>query len=116
MKRSRRNHSPAFEAKVALDAIRDDKTLAELAERHDVHPNQITAWKRGTWKIERPAGRLATHMVPQCLRGAHEFSPLASGIEFPSRVETSFWTSMIVSACSMRRSSRAFLARNRAAD
>lgn len=45
MKRPRRNHSPAFKAKVALDAIRGDKTLAELAEKHDVHPNQITAWK-----------------------------------------------------------------------
>ena len=45
MKRPRRNHSPAFKAKVALDAIRGDKTLAELAAKHDVHPNQITAWK-----------------------------------------------------------------------
>jgi|SRR3990172_4021885 len=45
MKRPRRNHSPAFKAKVALDAIRGDKTLAELASKHDVHPNQITSWK-----------------------------------------------------------------------
>jgi transposase len=45
MKRPRRNHSPAFKANVALDALRGDKTLSELAERHDVHPNQITAWK-----------------------------------------------------------------------
>ena len=44
-KRPRRNHSPAFKAKVALDAIRGDKTLAELAKQYDVHPNQITAWK-----------------------------------------------------------------------
>jgi transposase-like protein len=44
-KRPRRNHSPAFKAKVALDAIRGDKTLAELAKIHDVHPNQITDWK-----------------------------------------------------------------------
>ena len=44
-KRPRRNHSPAFKAKVALDAIRGDKTLAELAKLHDVHPNQITDWK-----------------------------------------------------------------------
>jgi transposase-like protein len=41
----RRNHSSAFEAKVALDAIRGDKTMAELAQLHDVHPNQITDWK-----------------------------------------------------------------------
>lgn len=44
-RRPRRNHSPAFKAKVALEAIRGDKTLAELAKLHDVHPNQITDWK-----------------------------------------------------------------------
>lgn len=44
-RRARRNHSSAFKAKVALDAIRGDKTLAELAKLHDVHPNQITDWK-----------------------------------------------------------------------
>lgn len=44
-RRARRNHSPAFKAKVALEAIRGDKTLAELAKLHDVHPNQITDWK-----------------------------------------------------------------------
>src|ERR1700759_5465120 len=40
-KRTRRNHSPAFKAKVALAAIKGEKTLAELAQLHDVHPNQI---------------------------------------------------------------------------
>lgn len=44
-RRPRRNHSPDFKAKVALAAIQGDKTVAELAEHFDVHPNQITQWK-----------------------------------------------------------------------
>lgn len=44
-RRPRRTHSAAFKAKVALAAARGDKTLAELAQQHDVHPNQITDWK-----------------------------------------------------------------------
>ncbi len=44
-KRARRTHSPAFKAKVALAAIKGEKTLAELAQQFDVHPTQITAWK-----------------------------------------------------------------------
>src|SRR5271168_2044349 len=44
-KRARRNHTPAFKAKVALAAIKGEKTLSELAELFDVHPNQITSWK-----------------------------------------------------------------------
>ena len=43
--RARRNHTPAFKAKVALAAIKGDRTLIELAEQFDVHPNQITTWK-----------------------------------------------------------------------
>jgi transposase-like protein len=44
-RRPRRNHSPAFKAKVALGALKGEKTLTELAQLFDVHPNQITAWK-----------------------------------------------------------------------
>ena len=44
-RRARRTHAPAFKAKVALAAIKGEKTLAELAQQYDVHPHQITAWK-----------------------------------------------------------------------
>ncbi len=44
-RRPRRNHTSAFKAKVALAAVKGDRTLAQLAEQFDVHPNQITQWK-----------------------------------------------------------------------
>lgn len=46
MKNKRRNHSAQFKAKVALAAIKGDRTIAELAGEFDVHPNQIAQWKR----------------------------------------------------------------------
>ena len=46
MRRKRRNHSASFKAKVALAAIRGDKTLVELSEQFDVHQNQIQEWRR----------------------------------------------------------------------
>jgi len=45
-KRPRRNHAPAFKAKVALEALKGEQTLVELSERYQVHPNQITEWKK----------------------------------------------------------------------
>ena len=45
-KRPRRNHGTTFKAKVALEAIREEQTLIELAERFDVHPNQVMQWKK----------------------------------------------------------------------
>lgn len=46
MKRPRRNHTVGFKAKVALTALKEDKTLAELATLFDVHPNQVVEWKK----------------------------------------------------------------------
>ena len=45
-RRPRRNHGATFKAKVALEAIKGEQTLSELAERFQVHPNQITQWKK----------------------------------------------------------------------
>ena len=52
-RRPRRNHSADFKAKVALAAVRGDRTLSELASQFDVHPNQITQWK--TQLLDRAA-------------------------------------------------------------
>jgi transposase len=54
VKKNRRNHSPAFKAKVALEAAKNEKTTAELAREYGVHANQIGAWKRQL--LENAAG------------------------------------------------------------
>ena len=46
MSKKRRNHSPAFKAKVALEAARNERTTAEIALEYGVHANQMSAWKR----------------------------------------------------------------------
>ena len=45
-KRPRKNHAPAFKVKVVLDAIKGEQTLIELSQRYQVHPSQITEWKK----------------------------------------------------------------------
>jgi transposase-like protein len=46
MKKQRRNHSAVFKAKVAMEAAKEEKTLAELSQQYGVHVQQISAWKR----------------------------------------------------------------------
>jgi len=46
MKDNRRKHSPSFKAKVAMEALKGDETIAQLASRFEVHPNQVSTWKK----------------------------------------------------------------------
>ena len=62
-RRTRRNHSPTFKARVALAAIKGEKTLAELAQLHDVHTTQIAAWKAQL--LEGAAGVFASGLPVQ---------------------------------------------------
>jgi len=56
--KSRRKHKPAFRAKVALKAVRGERTVAELAQQYEVHPSQIADWKR--MLLERAADVFGT--------------------------------------------------------
>jgi transposase len=60
-RRPRRNHSAAFKAKVAIEALADGKTIAEIAQKHDVHPNQVTEWRRQL--LDRAAGVFGATVV-----------------------------------------------------
>jgi transposase len=75
MKRKRRNHSAAFKAKVALAALKGDKTLAELAEQFEVHANQITQWK--SQLLERASDVFATAAERSASKGPDVKEPHA---------------------------------------
>lgn len=46
MTRKRRSFTPSFKAKIALEAVRETKTIAEIAQKHQLHPTQINLWKK----------------------------------------------------------------------
>jgi transposase-like protein len=62
-RRTRRSHSPAFKAKVALAALREDKTMSELCQEFELHPTQINDWKRQL--LERAADVFGTGTTPE---------------------------------------------------
>jgi len=86
-KRPRRNHSPAFKAKVALAALQGKKTLAELAQEFDVHPNPISDWRNQL--LERAASVFG---------GGAKAEPFVTWLRFPinqtcsTEVAPVFWT------------------------
>lgn len=71
MRRPRRNHAPAFKARVALEALKGEKTVAEIAKQFDVHPHQVTAWKNAARvkvvaaSVMRPKPSLSPQAAPR---------------------------------------------------
>lgn len=62
-RRGRRTHNPAFKAKVALAALREDKTMAQLCKEFELHPTQINDWKRQL--LERAADVFGSGTAPE---------------------------------------------------
>ena len=92
-KRPRRNHSATFKAKVALEAVKGEKTLAEIAQRHDVHPHQVTEWRKQL--LERAAdvfGGGAPAVAPVDMKVLHaKIGQQALEIDFLEGALTKAW-------------------------
>ena len=100
-RRARRNHTPAFRARVALAAIKGDRTLSQLAEQFDVHPNQVTSWKAqlegGAANVfgpgsgdgtSPPAVDVPSEVHVKARMSASAFDPLIPGTDAEPPVET----------------------------
>src|SRR4030081_332910 len=74
-RRARRNHTPLFKGKLRLAAVKGDRTIAQLAEQFDVHPNQITTWKAqlegGAADVFGPGGGTAQSAPPVDVKALH---------------------------------------------
>ena len=86
MRRPRRNHAAAFKAKVALAALKSDKTLAELAEKYDVHGNQIVQWKtqllEGTIEVFMSTEKRGSEQGPSAKEMQARIGQLALEVDF----------------------------------
>lgn len=87
-RRPRRNHTPAFKAKVALAAVRGERTLSDLAQQFDVHPNQITQWKGQL--LEGAAGVFGSAAGSGSATAAVDLKPLHAKIG-ELTLENDFW-------------------------
>ncbi len=87
-RRPRRNHTAAFMAKVALAAVKGEKTLAELAEQFDLHPNQITQWKSQLLEVAATFCPEHTSRTASCLYSSVYFRRIAFSITvYSSRLQ-----------------------------
>ena len=78
-RRTRRTHNPAFKAQVALAALPEDKTMAELCEHFELHPNQITEWKRQLLERAAEVFDADPRSEPVNLAPLHAKRPIGAG-------------------------------------